>query len=443
MALKTIKRVKIADLVEWDINPRKIDAQKFNDLKQRIVDIGFNDVLKVAADGRTVIGGNHRLRALKELHWDEVDVMFTEAKTKEQMIKIALSDNQEFAEYDIAALKLVLGEMPKLNLDTYEIYLGGSRPISDVIGVTENDDIEDDFDLTETLEEEENPVSIRGEVYALGQHKLMCGDSTSHNDFATLLGEEKANLVFTDPPYMVDYHSASGRTYSSTGYGGDGSNIFNDNLNEDDALAFYIDVLTNLYVYTTDNSPIYWWYASIKQFINTEAFRRTGWYHSQNIIWVKEHFVFSIGQDFHRMHEPCMFGWKKGKKHFKARQLNNLKDTFLLNNNEFADILDTWVESRDNQKDYIHPTQKPVALSVRGIRCSSLPNDIVLDVFGGSGSTIIGAEQLGRRARVMELDPKFCDAIRKRWARFVYGAGCDWRSHTPVVAKGDDYDSKD
>lgn len=439
MKLKDIQRVRVADLVEWDVNPRKIDPRKFEDLKQRIAELGFNDVLKVAADGKTVIGGNHRLRALKALKIKEVDVLLTGASDKEAMLKIALSDNQEFAEYDVAALKLVLEEMPGLNLDTYEIHLGGSRPLSDVIGVTEKDDVEDDFDLEEALGEEEAPISKRGEIYQLGNHRVMCGDSTSSEDLTALLDGELANLVFTDPPYMVDYHSTSGRTYSSKDFGGDGSNIFNDNLNEDDALGFYIDILNNLYEHTTDNAPIYWWYAAIKQFINTEAFRATEWYHSQNVIWVKESFVFSIGQDFHRMHEPCMFGWKKGKKHFKARQLNNIADTFTLTPNDFEDIVDTWIEHRDKQKDYVHPTQKPVALSVRGIRCSSLPGDVVVDVFGGSGSTLMGAERLGRRARLMELDPKFVDAIRKRWARFMYGADCDWQLHTPVmVGDGND-----
>lgn len=436
MKLKDIQRVRVADLVEWDVNPRKIDPRKFEDLKQRIVELGFNDVLKVAEGSTTVIGGNHRLRALKELGIEEVDILLTGAKTKEEMLKIALSDNQEFAEYDVAALKLVLQEMPDLNLDTYEIHLGGSRPLLDVIGVTEKDDVEDDFNLEEALAEEERPISKRGELYQLGDHLLLCGDSTNTEDLDKLLQQDKANLIFTDPPYMVDYKSKSGRTYSSKDFGGDGSNIFNDNLNEEDATKFYSDVLKNLYTHTTDDCPIYWWHASTKQEINIRAFRQSNWYYSQNIIWVKEHFVFALGQDFHRQHEPCMFGWKKGQKHFKAKKLNNLTDTFALTPNEFEDILDVWIDSRDKQKDYIHPTQKPVALAVRGIRCSSLPGDIVLDVFGGSGSTLMAAERLGRRARIVELDPKFVDAIRKRWARFSYGKDCDWQAHTPVVTGG-------
>lgn len=438
MKLKDIKRVRVADLREWDRNPRKIEPRKFEDLVERIRERGFNDVLKVAADGVTVIGGNHRLRALRELAIKEVDVLLTGDSTPEDMLKTALSDNQEFAEYDVAALRLQLEDMPGLDLTGYELNLGGGRPIIDVLGVTEKDDVEDDFDIEEALAEEEAPLSKRGTVYQLGDHRLMCGDSTSEDDLALLMNGKLGNLVFTDPPYMVDYHSSSDKKFSSKDYGGDGSNIANDNLDGEEAIGFYVDVLDNLYKHTTDNAPIYWWYAATKQFINGEALRRTGWYHSQNVIWVKEQFIFSIGQDFHRMHEPCMFGWKKGKKHFKARKLNNLADTFTLSPDDFADIQDVWLQSRDKQKDYIHPTQKPVALSVRGIRVSSLPGDIVIDLFGGSGSTLMGAERLSRKAYLMELDPKFVDAIRKRWARFMHGSDCDWQSLTPPVAGGSD-----
>lgn len=434
MKLKDIKRVRVADLREWDRNPRKIEPRKFEDLVERIRERGFNDVLKVAADGATVIGGNHRLRALRELDIKEVDVLLTGDATPEDMLKTALSDNQEFAEYDVAALRLQLEDMPGLDLTGYELNLGGGRPIIDVLGVTEKDDVEDDFDIEEALAEEEAPLSKRGVVYQLGDHRLMCGDSTSEDDLGLLMDGKLGNLVFTDPPYMVDYHSSSEKKFSSKDYGGDGSNIANDNLDGEEAIGFYVDVLDNLYKHTADNAPIYWWYAATKQFINGEALRRTGWYHSQNIIWVKEQFIFSMGQDFHRMHEPAMFGWKKGKKHFKARRLNNLADTFTLNPEEFADIQDVWLQSRDKQKDYVHPTQKPVALSVRGIRVSSLPGDIVIDLFGGSGSTLMGAERLSRRAYLMELDPKFVDAIRKRWARFMHGSDCDWQSLTPPVA---------
>lgn len=438
MILKDIKRVKVADLHEWERNPRKIEPRRFKDLLDRITERGFNDVLKVAADGVTVIGGNHRLRALQELGVEEVNVLVTGDETPEDMLKTALSDNQEFAEYDVAALRLQLEEMPDLDLTGYELQLGGGRPLMDVIGVTEKDDVEDDFDLEEALAEEEAPLSERGTVYQLGEHCVMCGDSTSDEDISSLMAGRLANVVFTDPPYMVDYHSSSDKKFSSKNYGGDGSNIANDNLEGDEAIEFYVEVLENLYNHSTDNAPIYWWYAATKQFINGEALRRTGWYHSQNVIWVKEQFVFSMGQDFHRMHEPAMFGWKKGNKHFKARKLNNLSDVFTLNQNDFEDIQDVWIQSRDKQKDYVHPTQKPVALAVRGLRVSSLPGDIVIDLFGGSGSTLMAAERMGRHARVMELDPKFVDAIRKRWARFMHGSDCDWQSLTPPVAGGSD-----
>lgn len=304
----------------------------------------------------------------------------------------------------------------------------------DYFNVTEKDDVEDGFDAAAEVEQIDTPVSRRGEVYQLGRHKLMCGDSTCEEDYQKLLGDEKASLVFTDPPYMVDYHSSSkAKRFSSSNDKVDGSNIYNDNLDDDGAIEFYCKVLERLYEHTTNDAPIYWWYAANKQMLNEIAFKNTGWYHSQNVIWVKAHFVFAMGQDFHRQHEPAMFGWKKGNKHFKARKLNNLSDTFTLSKDEFGNLLDVWIEDRDKQTDYIHPTQKPIALPIRGIRVSSRPGDIVIDAFGGSGSTLMACERMGRRARIMELDPKFCDAIRKRYTRFINGSDEGWETYTPVV----------
>jgi site-specific DNA-methyltransferase (adenine-specific) len=165
---------------------------------------------------------------------------------------------------------------------------------------------------------------------------------------------------------------------------------------------------------------MYWWLADNKRgLVNRLAWIEAGWHHSQMLIWVKESMVFSPGSDFHRLHEPCMFGWKKGKKHFSNRKLASYKDVFSLEREAFDEMPDIWYERRDKTADYVHPTQKPVRLAERALKKSSVTGDVVLEAFGGSGSTLIACEQMGRPCYVMELDPKFCDVIVDRWEKWT------------------------
>ncbi|MEK6531270.1 MAG: DNA modification methylase [Deltaproteobacteria bacterium] len=200
-----------------------------------------------------------------------------------------------------------------------------------------------------------------------------------------------------------------------TAYGGSGGRIFNDNLSDDDCIKLYSDVLKNLYEHTTDDASIYWWFAMENHSLNAEAFKKTKWHISQIIIWLKNSMVISHGQDYHRQYEPCIFGWKKGKNHYRNKNITDLKDIFNLDFDDFIGMLDVWYEKRDNTATYIHPTQKPVRLAERGLKKNSEPGDIVVDLFGGSGSTLMACDQMVRRARLMELDPKYCDVIVKRW----------------------------
>lgn len=257
----------------------------------------------------------------------------------------------------------------------------------------------------------------------------MCGDSTSLEDVGLLMDKDRADLVFTDPPYMVDYQSPAGMTFKSKKFEDEGK-IKNDNLNDEEALQFYIDVLKCLYAYSKDTAALYWWLAMRNWHINQKAMLETDWYPSQTIIWVKESMVFAAGQDFHRMYEPCIFGWKKGKVHYKNKRVVNFKDVFTLAKGELQDIVDVWMESRDKTSEYVHPTQKPIGLCLRALRKHTRQNDVVLDLFGGSGSTLIACEGFGRSARLMELDPKFCDAIRKRYAKLI-GEEDSWQEATP------------
>lgn len=182
-------------------------------------------------------------------------------------------------------------------------------------------------------------------------------------------------------------------------------------------------MLTVLDKFTTDDVSLYWWYATKKEKSNVLAWEETGWHKSQVIIWVKNSPIFSRGQDYHRMYEPCMFGWKKGKKHYSDRKLATLRDVFTLEYQDFKEAwdnyMDVWYQKRDDTQSYVHPTQKPVKLAERGIKKNSKIGDVVVDAFLGSGSTLMACEQMGRKCYGMELDPKYVDVEVKRWEKFT------------------------
>ena len=226
--------------------------------------------------------------------------------------------------------------------------------------------------------------------------------------------------------YSIDYHSVNkkgsqkgGFSYNSEKFGGTGGRIFNDDKTPEEALQFYRDILTQLHTFSTDDANIYWWYASRLTDINMQAMKETGWHYSQTIIWLKNSLIFSPGQKFHRIYEPCLMGWKQGQTSYQNRTFSAYTELWTTGDQKtFAEYLDVWYQKRDPTALYIHPTQKPVQLSERGIKRSSEVGDIVLDAFGGSGSTLIGCDQLGRRARLIELDPKYVDAIVGRYCKF-------------------------
>jgi DNA modification methylase len=275
------------------------------------------------------------------------------------------------------------------------------------------------FDAEEEYEKIEEAKTKRGDIYILGEHRLMCGNSTSREDFERLMEGKKGRLVFTDPPYNVNYKSPAGPTYSSKKFGGSGGKIFNDNLSDKDCLAFYTNTLRNLHKHTSEDATIYWWFASKNQGVNEWALKAANWHISQQIIWLKNSIVLSRGQDYHRVYEPCLVGWKKKQNHYKDKNITKYQDVMMLDKETFAEQLDVWYEKRDNTGNYVHPTQKPVRLAERGLKRNSKSGDIAIDAFGGSGSTLIACEQLGRRCYCMELDPKYCDVIAKRWEMFT------------------------
>lgn len=403
---------KVADLKHWDKNPRKINEVNYARLKSKVMNEGMHQVLTIDTDN-TVLSGNQRLEVLKEVGVETVWVMVPErALTAVERDKVGLQSNIIEGMWDNDRLANDFDIPLLLDQGFTKLQLGMS-PFE-----------EDDFDADKEMEGIK-PLAEFGDIYQLGEHRIMCGDSTSLEDVEKLMGGVQAHLIFTDPPYMVDYHSVrapEGKRRGGTGYehskfGGAGETIFNDNLDDEAAREFFTKVLKNLYAVTTDDACIYWWFAGKNAWINQLAFRDTNWKMSQMIIWVKNSMVFSAGQDYHRQYEPCLFGWKQGKTHFKNKIYSNFKDVFNLDFSDFSEMFDLWYEKRDSTKDYVHPTQKPIRLAERALRKHSNIGDVVVDLFSGSGSTLMGCAQGNRLARVMELDPKYVHAGIKRFMR--------------------------
>lgn len=224
--------------------------------------------------------------------------------------------------------------------------------------------------------------------------------------------------------------SPNGLSYNSDKYGGTGGRIFNDDKSPEDALIFYKKVLAQLHNFSIDDCSLYWWFASRITDINIQALRESGWHMSQICLWLKNSIIYSPGQLYHRIYEPCMVGWKQGQTHFRNTAFATFSELWTLDIKTFANQLDVWYQKRDNTSKYIHPTQKPVQLAERALKRSSELGDIVLDAFGGSGSTMISCEQLGRKARLIEIDPKYCDAIVTRW--------CQYKKDPTVIKNGEE-----
>jgi site-specific DNA-methyltransferase (adenine-specific) len=355
-----------------------------------------------------IIVGHGRFEAAKVLGLTELPCVIVDLNEQEARA-YRLADNKlNESDWD---MDLVIEELKLLDQKNLEI-TGFDQDL--IIEIKE-----DEFDAEKEYEKIKEPKAKKGDIYELGRHRLMCGDSASREDVEKLMNGKFGRMVFTDPPYNVNYRSPGGLDYSSTKFGGTGGKIFNDNKTDKECLDFYTDILANLHHFTTDDVTIYWWFANKNNYINRLAFENASWHMSQIIIWLKNSMVFSRGQDYHRQYEPCMVGWKKKKSHYKNKKINNLKDVFSLDFNDFNEMLDVWYEKRDVTQKYVHPTQKPLRLPERALKKNSERNDIVIDLFGGSGSTLMACDQLGRICNTMELDPKYVDVIIKRYESYT------------------------
>ena len=429
----TTERRKLSDLKAADYNPRKAltpEDSEYQKIKRSIEEFGYVDPIIINEDG-TIIGGHQRCTVLKDLGYEEVDVVVVSLdKQREKALNIAL--NKITGEWDELKLKDLL-------LD-YDISLTGfeSEELTNLVDrlAIEPEAIDDDFDESEMLEQISEPKTKLGDVWKLGRHRLMCGDSTSQEDVATLMKGELADLIITDPPYNVNYGDKAEMldTYLQKGHRNN-SRIKNDNMDNESFYSFMLQIYQSAYEFMREGAAIYVFHAESTGHIFRQAFLDAGLKLSQCLIWEKNTFVLGR-QDYQWRHEPCLYGWKEGAAHYFIN--DRTQDTVILEDDvdfeamkkaelvayikdlhrKYKDQTSVIYENKPARND-IHPTMKPVTLVGRLMSNSSKSGWNVLDLFGGSGSTLMAAEQLGRTAFLMELDEKFCDVIVKRWEEYT------------------------
>lgn len=400
------ERWPLSKLRHWDQNPRTISSERKEKLKERIQERGYHGVLKIDVDG-TVISGNQSMDALLELGWTEVDVKVPNRKlTKKEREAVGIESNIHDGEFDYSALAGFDLEMLRgIGLT--------ARELDKISGATADDD---DFDAEEEAKAIVKPVSKRGELYELGTHRLMCGDAADPTDIARLMGGIQADMVFTDPPYNVNY---SGRGKNTS------NKIKNDHQSEEEFRKLLTGWFASYAGIIKPDAPMYVCYASRTHREFEDALNANGFEVKQQIIWVKK--VASMGWgDYRWKHEPILYCHLKGKKtNYYGDRQQYTEWSEELNDEELLKMVKGMITKEElgestvwrlhREAKYDHPTQKPVKLVSIALRNSSMRGDVVVDLFGGSGSTLIAAENLARRAFLMELDPRYVDVILKRF----------------------------
>lgn len=387
-----IEKKNIKDLLPADYNPRK-DLKpgdpEYEKLKRSIEQFGYVEpVIWNEKTGR-VVGGHQRLKVLTDMGITEVDVVVVDMDTeKEKALNIAL--NKISGEWDTEKLALVIADLQGTDFD---VSLTGFDPeeLEDLF----RDDVkggvkEDDFDVEAELKKP--TFSKAGDLWMLGEHRLFCGDSTKPETFDLLMNGKKANLVVTDPPYNVDYKGSAGK-------------IKNDSMAEDQFEQFLLAAYQQMEAAMADDASIYVFHSDSHGLAFRKAFEEAGFYLSGCCIWKKQSLVLGRSP-YQWQHEPVLFGWKKKGKHqwYTGRKESTI-----------------W-EFDKPKKNKDHPTMKPIALVSYPIMNSTMTGCLVLDPFGGSGSTLIACEQTGRICYTVELDEKFCDVIVRRYIEQVGSA---------------------
>lgn len=378
--MKELKWEPIKSIRPYEKNPRRND-EAVDAVAASIREFGWQQPIVVDKDG-VIIAWHTRYKAAKKLKCDTVPVVVADDLTEDQVKAYRLADNKtgELAEWDTALLDEELAKLADFDMSQF----GFDTILQEEAREAEEDDYE--------VNPPEEPKAKLGDIYQLGRHRLMCGDSTDAESVYQLCQDGQVDMLLTDPPYGVDY----------TGKTKDALKIQNDATSDEmlrDMLADAFSAANNI---MKPGAVFYIWHAILKTSAFESACQMAGWEVRQVLIWAKNTMVMGR-QDYQWKHEPCLYGWKDGARHLWA---SDRKQTTILN-----------FERPTRNKE--HPTMKPVKLFDYQIQNNTKGGDIVLDLFGGSGTTIVACEQNGRCARVMELDPRYVDVIIDRWEKFT------------------------
>lgn len=375
-----VKSVSIQDVKPYPNNPRNNDSG-VDAVANSIKEFGWQQPIVVDKDN-VIIVGHTRYKAAKKLGMDKVPVVVADNLSPEQVKAYRLADNKtgELTDWDMGLLDDELADIADIDMSDFGFDLD--------LGDDEAEVQEDDFDE----EVPEEPQSKLGQIYQLGRHRLMCGDSTNPEDVKKLVGGVRCDLLLTDPPYNVGYEGKQSSKMT----------IKNDRQDDDEFYKFLFDAFNAAKDNLKQGASFYIWYASSEAANFNNAANNSGLSVREELIWEKNNLVMGR-QDYQWKHEPCLYGWVEGGSH-----------------SWYSDRKQTTVMHFDKpQRSDLHPTMKPVALFDYQIKNSTKSGDVVLDLFGGSGTTIMACEQDGRNACVMEYDPKYVDVIIKRWEDFT------------------------
>jgi DNA modification methylase len=438
LALK-IENRRIIDLKPAEYNPRKAltpDDAEYQNIKRSIETFGYVDPIIINNDG-TIIGGHQRCTVLSDLGYEEVEVVVVDLnKQDEKALNVAL--NKITGEWDNLKLKDLLIE---LDLGDYDISVTGfsNQDLENLIELTdfEPEVSEDEFDADEAYNDSAagEPLVKRGEVWQLGRHRLMCGDSTDIDDVQKLMGAELMDLIITDPPYNVNYEEKAAALNKYRPNNNGSMVIENDVLDWDDFYTFLFRAFISMAAYMREGAAIYVFHSDNEGLTFRRAFDDAGLTLRQVLVWEKNNFVLGM-QDYHWRHEPILYGQKDGARRYFIN--DRTQDTVILEDDvdfeamkkpeliqyikdmmhRYADQTSVIYEKKPMSNN-LHPTMKPLELIAKLMKNSSKKGWNVGDLFGGSGSTLMAAEQLGRNAYMMEYDEHYASVIIKRWEDFT------------------------
>ena len=402
-----IELINIDEIIPYENNAKIHTDEQIEQIKKSILEFGNNDPIAIDKNN-VIIEGHGRLLALKELGYKQVEVIKLGHLTEEQRKAYTLIHNKLTMNtgFDLDILMSELESIDIIDMKEFDFEIA----IDDVdIETVEEDDYE--------IELPEEPKSKLGEIYKLGNHRLMCGDSTNENDVKKLMNGKLADLLLTDPPYNVNISNSQGMK------------IENDNMLDEQFKEFLNKCFKNAAANLKKGGSFYVWHGDSETINFRNACNDNELTVRQCLIWVKNGFNFGR-QDYKWKHEPCLYGWKEGASHYFIEEYNHPTiiedkiDIDLLKKDELKKMLSellsdnyptTVIHEDKPLKNDVHPTMKPINLLSPLIKNSTKKEEIVLDLFGGSGSTLISAEQLNRKCFMMEYDPKYVDVIIDRW----------------------------